>query len=53
VRDLGLIAAYMDCCGSPVGHLIVFDWSEGKRWEEKIFRLEKSRDGRAITVWGM
>ena len=46
-------AAYMDRCGSPAGHLIVFDRREGKPWEEKIFRREESRDGRAITVWGM
>ena len=46
-------AAYMDRCGSPAGHLIIFDRREGKPWEEKIFRREESCDGRVITVWGM
>ena len=52
-EGLAQTAAYMDRCGSPAGHLIVFDRSEGKPWEEKIFRREESRDGGAITVWGM
>ena len=46
-------AAYMDRCGSPAGHLVIFDRSEGKRWEDKIFRREERIDDRTITVWGM
>ena len=46
-------AGYMDRCGSEAGHLVVFDRSEGKRWEDKVFRREERMDGRAITVWGM
>ena len=46
-------AQYMDRCGSEAGHLVIFDRSEGKRWEEKIFRREESFRGRVITVWGM
>ena len=46
-------AAYMDRCGTQAGHLVVFDRSEAKPWDEKIFRREASRDGRPITVWGM
>ena len=44
---------YMDRCGSEAGHLIVFDRTEGKRWEEKVFRREVRRDGRSVIVWGM
>ena len=44
---------YMDRCGSEAGHLIVFDRTEGKRWEEKVFRREVRRDGRTVIVWGM
>ena len=46
-------AAYMDRCGSRAGHLIVFDRSEGKSWDEKIFRREERSGGYAVTVWGM
>ncbi len=46
-------AGYMDRCVARAGHLVVFDRTEGKPWEEKIFRREESLNGRAITVWGM
>ena len=47
-------ARYMDRCAAEEGHLVVFDRSEGKAWEEKVFRREESsRDGRTIVVWGM
>ena len=46
-------AHYMERCGSPAGHLVIFDRSEGKRWEDRIFRREERIDDRAITVWGM
>ena len=44
---------YMDRCGSEAGHLIVFDRTEGKGWEEKVFRREVRRDGRTVIAWGM
>ena len=46
-------AAYMDRCGGNEGHLVIFDRSEGKRWEDKVFRREERFDDRTITVWGM
>ena len=46
-------AGYMDRCGSRAGHLVIFDRSEGKRWEDKIFRREERVGGRIVTVWGM
>ena len=46
-------ADYMDRCGSTAGHLVIFDRSEGKRWEDKIFRREECIGDRTITVWGM
>ena len=46
-------ARYMDRCGSDAGHLVIFDRSEGRRWEDKLFRREESFQGRAMTVWGM
>lgn len=46
-------AAYMDRCAAGEGHLVVFDRSEGKAWEEKIFRRNEDVNGRTIAVWGM
>ena len=44
---------YMDRCGAEAGHLIVFDRSESRTWEEKIFRRASAADGAPVTVWGM
>ena len=46
---------YMDRCGAESGHLVIFDPSQARTWEEKIFRREAPvGGGRApITVWGM
>ena len=44
---------YMDRCGSEAGHLIVFDRTDGKRWQEKGFRRTVRQDGRTVIVWGM
>ena len=44
---------YMDRCGAEAGHLIVFDRSESRTWEEKIFRRAPAADGAHVTVWGM
>ena len=46
-------ALYMDRCGADGGHLVIFDRSEGRSWEEKIFCNEMKRTGAPITVWGM
>ena len=53
-EGLAQTAGYMDRCGTDAGHLVIFDRSEGKRWEDKLFRREERVDERrAITVWGM
>ena len=44
---------YMDRCGAESGHLIVFDRSASRTWEEKIFRRDPEADGAPVTVWGM
>ena len=46
-------AATWTAAGAEAGHLVIFDRSEGKRWEDKIFRREERIDDRTITVWGM
>ncbi len=46
-------AAYMDRSATGEGHLVVFDRSADKAWEEKIFRGEENVGGRTIAVWGI
>ncbi len=47
-------SAYMDLCGSvDEGHLIIFDRSGEKSWEERIWHKPYEYDGRTIIVWGM
>ena len=46
-------AGYMDRCAAQAGHLVVFDRSPDRQWDEKIFRREESADGRTVIVWGM
>ena len=55
VREgLAQTAGYMDRCAAQSGHLVIFDRTEGKPWQDKIFRREEpTEDGRTITVWGM
>ena len=43
---------YMDRCAAESGHLIVFDRSRERTWEEKVFRRAVG-DGAPVTVWGM
>jgi hypothetical protein len=45
--------AYMDRSGAGDGHLIVFDRSTKRSWDEKIFRRSETHNDVAITVWGM
>ncbi|MGK5095541.1 AAA-like domain-containing protein [Deltaproteobacteria bacterium TL4] len=46
-------ADYMDLCGLSEGHLLIFDRTPGKLWEEKIFRKHRKRGNHSIKVWGM
>ena len=43
-------ARYMDNSGAPEGHLIVFDRNPNKSWEEKIYHLTESVNGKIIHV---
>ena len=54
IRDgVSQTLAYLDHCGSAEGHLVVFDRTEGKPWEQKLFCREASAaDGTAIAVCG-
>ena len=44
---------YLDRCGAEDGHLVIFDRTVGKAWEEKLFQRQETVRGRTITVWGM
>ena len=45
---------YMDKVGTvDEGHLIIFDRSKTKTWEERIWHQTREFQGRDIMVWGM
>ena len=45
---------YMDSVGSvDEGHLIIFDRTQEKSWEERIWHKTCDYQGHAIMVWGM
>jgi hypothetical protein len=44
----------MDAVGSvDEGHLIIFDRSGEKTWDERIWHETREYKGRIIMVWGM
>ena len=45
--------AYMDRSRAAEGHLVVFDRTEGRSWNDKIFRRDEAEGGAPVTVWGM
>jgi len=46
--------SYVDRCDAEAGHLIVFDRSPERSWQEKIFRRQAPPGtGEPVTVWGM
>ena len=53
--EQGLIQtrAYMSRCAAAEGHLVIFDCTPGRPWEDKVFRREETADGVPITIWGM
>ena len=54
IRDgLAQTRAYLERCGAGEGHLVIFDRSADKPWEQKLFRREPAAGGPPITVWGM
>ena len=46
-------AGYMDLNNGTEGHLVVFDRTVGKPWDEKIFVKEHVVGKYTIIVWGM
>ena len=52
-EGLAQTRAYMDLSAAEQGHLVIFDRTAGKSWEEKIFVREEAEGGAPVTVWGM
>jgi len=44
---------YLDRCGAEQGHLVIFDRTPDKSWEDKLFQRDETVQGKTITVWGM
>ena len=45
--------AYMDRCAAHAGHLVIFDRTPDRSWDDKIYRRHETADALPITVWGM
>ena len=45
-------AEYLDRTGTAEGHLMIFDRTPGKTWDEKIFCQEREHAGHRMTIWG-
>ena len=45
--------AYMDRCATAEGHLVLFDRTEGKSWDDKVYYREETEGGAPVAVWGM
>ena len=52
-EGLAQTRAYMDRCGAAAGHLVVFDRTANKPWDDKVFRSDRTVGDARITVWGM
>ena len=53
-KGLQQTAEYMDIVGAvDEGHLIIFDRSLDKTWDERIWHRPHECQGRTIMVWGM
>ena len=53
VQGLDQTRAYMDRCSAREGHLVIFDRTAGKSWDDRVFRRERVADDPDVTVWGM
>jgi len=46
-------SGYAATCGADEAHLIVFDRSGEKEWDERIWERMETFNGRSVQVWGM
>ena len=45
-------ADYADKCNADEAHLIIFDTTSGKMWDDKIYQRDEVINGRTIKIWG-
>ena len=45
--------AYLDRSGADEGHLVIFDRTPSKAWEDKLFQRQETFHEHTIQVWGM
>ena len=43
----------MDRCAAEAGHLVIFDRTRDRSWDEKIFRRMETAGGPPAAVWSM
>ena len=53
IKGLEQASGYMDTANATEGHLVIFDRSSDKSWEEKIYQRQETIGNKIITVWGM
>ncbi|MBS1988545.1 AAA-like domain-containing protein [Candidatus Dependentiae bacterium] len=51
-KGLKQTAEYMDKANATEGYLVIFDPSDTKSWDEKIFTQSHTVEGKTIPVWG-
>jgi hypothetical protein len=51
-EGLAQTADYASRCAASEAHLLVFDRSPGKSWDERIWQRSETVGGRCIGVWG-
>ena len=44
---------YMDVAAADEGHLVIFDKSKKRSWNEKIYHRKEEHEGVTIGVWGV
>ncbi len=52
-EGLEQLTLYADTCSAEESHLLIFDRTKDKPWEEKVFLRESEYNRRKILVWGM
>ena len=53
-KGLEQTSFYMARCAAVEGHLVIFDRSTSRGWDEKVFhRRQQARTGQWIDIWGM
>lgn len=52
-KGLEQTAEYIDINNATEGHLIIFDRSPDKSWDEKVYEKTAEYTGKKIAVWGM